>query len=199
MTDSSFSIRGRCAIAAIKGEREIATLRRQLDHLGMTLVLSDITSARGMADAGDVVIVDTDVIPNDVGDIATWTAGLPVIALVGVETPSRLKCMLDLKPAAFLIKPLRSAGIFTALVVAFDHAARQRETAARIEKLEERVRARRVVLAAVLQTMRSFDLAEPDAFALIRRTAMQQRKTVEQLSADIMATGGFPTRTACSA
>lgn len=89
MTNSSFSVRGRCAIVAIKGEREIATLRRQLDHLGMSLVLSDVTAARDQGDTGDVVIVDIDVIPNDVADLAAWTVGLPVIALVGVETPSR--------------------------------------------------------------------------------------------------------------
>jgi hypothetical protein len=37
-----------------------------------------------------------------------------VIALLGTETPSRLKLVLDPDPASFLIKPLRSAGIYAA-------------------------------------------------------------------------------------
>jgi two-component system, response regulator PdtaR len=37
-----------------------------------------------------------------------------VIALLGTETPSRLKLVLDLDPASFLIKSLRSAGIYAA-------------------------------------------------------------------------------------
>jgi AmiR/NasT family two-component response regulator len=94
---------------------------------------------------------------------------------------------------------LRSAGLYTALVVAFDHVQKRNEIAKRIERLEERVRSRRIVLAAVLQIMRCHDLCEPDAFALIRRTAMQYRTTIEQLSADIIAVGAIPglaTRTA---
>jgi AmiR/NasT family two-component response regulator len=118
----------------------------------------------------------------------------PVIALIGTETPSRLKWLLDLQPASFLIKPLRSAGLYTALVVAFDAAQRRGEEAALIERLEDRIRSRRIVFAAVLQLMRSHALSEDDAFTLIRQTAMRHRTTIEQLSADIIALGGMPSR-----
>jgi AmiR/NasT family two-component response regulator len=119
---------------------------------------------------------------------------VPVIALIGTETPSRLKWLLDLRPASFLIKPLRSAGLYTALVVAFDCAQRRNEQASRIEKLEERIRSRRVVFAAVLRLMRGHALSEEDAFNLIRQTAMRHRTTIEQLSAEIIALGGMPNR-----
>ena len=102
-------------------------------------------------------------------------------------------------PASFLIKPLRSAGLYTALVVAFDCAQRRNDQLTRTEHLEERVRARRIVSAAVLMIMRGQDLGESDAFALIRRTAMRQRVTIEQLSADVVASGGLPGRTTRSA
>ena len=84
----------------------------------------------------------------------------PIIALIGTETPSRLKWLLDLQPASFLIKPLRSAGLYTALVVAFDAAQRRIEEAAHVAKLEDRIRSRRVVFAAVLQVMRAHALSE---------------------------------------
>ena len=146
-----------------------------------------------------MVILDADIVPIRSDPAFAWQVDTPVIALVGTETPSRLKWLLELGPAAFLVKPLRSAGLYTALVVAFDQAEKRAETAKRIERLEERIRSRRIVFAAVLHIMRRHELAEPDAFALIRRTAMQYRTTIEQLCADIVALGAMPgpvTRTA---
>ena len=87
----------------------------------------------------------------------------------------------------------------TALVVAFDAAQRRSEEAAHIERLEDRIRCRRVVFAAVLHVMRSHALCEEEAFALIRQTAMRYRTTIEQLSAEIMALGGMPNRTSRTA
>ena len=120
-------------------------------------------------------------------------------SLIGTETPSRLKWLLDLQPASFLIKPLHSAGLYTALVVAFDSAQRRIDETAHLERLEDRIRSRRVVFAAVLQIMRAHDLSESDAFRLIRQTAMRHRTTIEQLSAEIIAAGGMPNRTSWTA
>jgi AmiR/NasT family two-component response regulator len=140
-------------------------------------------------------VLDADSSPIK-SDLATvWKVDAPIIALIGTETPSRLKWLLDLKPASFLIKPLRSAGLYTALVVAFDSAQRRIDEAARIERLEDRIRCRRVVFAAILQVMRTHDRSESEAFTLIRQTAMRHRTTIEQLSAEIVAVGGMPHRT----
>jgi AmiR/NasT family two-component response regulator len=196
MTRSSpFSVRGRRALLVMRDERDIAILRRQLDRLGMTISELDPADPRSPAEAMDVIVLDADIIPIKSDTAAIWSTDTPIIALVGTETPSRLKWLLDLQPAAFLIKPLRSAGLYTALVVAFDCAQRRNDELTRTERLEERVRARRIVSAAVLMVMRSQDLSESDAFALIRRTAMRQRVTIEQLSADVVASGGLPGRT----
>src|SRR4029079_12449482 len=129
----------------------------------------------------------------------SWKINAPIVALIGTETPSRLKWLLDLKPASFLVKPLRSAGLYTALVVAFDAALRRIDEAAYIERLEDRIRSRRVVFAAVLQIMRGHGMSETDAFALIRQTAMRHRTTIEILCAEIIAAGGMPNRTPRSA
>jgi AmiR/NasT family two-component response regulator len=191
---SPFSVRGRRALLVMRDEREIAIMRRQLNRLGMTISEHDPTEAPP-DETVDVVVMDADVIPIK-SDLATaWKGGAPIIALIGTETPSRLKWLLDLQPASFLIKPLRSAGLYTALVVAFDAAQRKLEEAAHIERLEDRIRSRRVVFAAVLQIMRCHGLAEADAFTLIRQTAMRHRTTIEQLSAEIIAVGGMPNRT----
>ncbi len=200
MTRSSpFSVRGRRALMVMKDEREIPVVRRQLHRLGMSVAEADPEQTIAPDVPVDVIILDADSIPikSDTAPISRISA--PVIALIGTETPSRLKWLLDLKPASFLIKPLRSAGLYTALVVAFDCAQRRSEEAAYLEKLEDRVRARRVVFAAVLQLMRAHALSEEDAFTLIRQTAMRHRTTVEQLSAEIIASGGIPNRSSRTA
>jgi AmiR/NasT family two-component response regulator len=178
----------------MRDEREVAIVRRQLHRLGMAV--SEHDPAEAPADKSvDVVVMDVDTIPIKSDLATTWKAGAPIIALIGTETPSRLKWLLDLKPASFLVKPLRSAGLYTALVVAFDSAQRRVDEAAHIERLEDRIRSRRVVFAAVLQMMRGHGMSETEAFALIRQTAMRHRTTIEQLSAEIVADGGMPNRT----
>lgn len=182
----------------MRDEREIPIVRRQLSRLGMTISEHDPTEPPPNRPS-DVILLDADSIPIKSDDATLWKGNVPIIALIGTETPSRLKWLLDLRPASFLVKPLRSAGLYTALVVAFDSAQRRVDEAARIEKLEDRVRSRRVVFAAVLQIMRSHDMSETAAFALIRQTAMRHRTTIEVLSAEIVAAGGMPNRTPRSA
>jgi AmiR/NasT family two-component response regulator len=183
----------------MRDEREISIVRRQLDRLGIAIAEYDPADPAPRGEPVDVIIMDADIIPIKSDVAALRKTDTPIIALVGTETPSRLKWLLDLQPASFLIKPLRSAGLYTALVVAFDSAQRKNDELTRTERLEERVRSRRIVSAAVLQVMRSQDIGESDAFALIRRTAMRQRVTIEQLSADVVASGGLPGKTTRSA
>lgn len=191
---SAFSVRGRHALLMMRDEREIPIVRRQFSRLGMLVTETDPEQPIDPRPAIDVVVLDADGISIQSDVPPALKANVPVIALIGTETPSRLKWLLELRPASFLIKPLRSAGLYTALVVAFDCAQRRSEEAAHIEKLEGRIRSRRVVFAAVLRLMRGHALSEEDAFNLIRQTAMRHRTTVEQLSAEIIALGGMPNR-----
>jgi len=192
---SPFSVRGRRALMVVRDEREISIVRRQLGRLGMTISEHDPAEPPPPNQAVDVILMDADSIPIKSDYATLWKGNVPIIALIGTETPSRLKWLLDLRPASFLIKPLRSAGLYTALVVAFDSAQRRVDEATHIEKLEDRIRSRRVVFAAVLQIMRGHGMSETDAFSLIRQTAMRHRTTIEVLSAEIIAAGGMPNRT----
>lgn len=196
---SPFSVRGRRALMVMRDEREISIVRRQLGRLGMTISEHDPAEPPPPNQAADIILMDADSIPIKSDHGSLWKGNVPIIALIGTETPSRLKWLLDLRPASFLIKPLRSAGLYTALVVGFDSAQRRADEAAHIEKLEDRIRSRRIVFAAVLQIMRGHDMSETDAFTLIRQTAMRHRTTIEVLSAEIISAGGMPNRTPRSA
>ena len=196
---SPFAVRGRRALMIMKDERDIALLRRQFDRLGMSVIEAEPAQLQPPAESVDVIVLDADSIPIKSDYALSWKANSPTIALIGTETPSRLKWLLDLQPASFLVKPLRSAGLYTALVVAFDCDQRRIEEAAHLERLEDRIRSRRIVVAAVLQLIRAHALSEEDAFTLIRQTAMRYRTTIEQLSAEIIAVGGMPNRTSRTA
>jgi AmiR/NasT family two-component response regulator len=187
---SSFSLRGRKALVAIKDERDSSIVRRQFERLGIDVFAWEPGGA--LACHPDVTLIDDEFLPLTSPTQRTLLGGCPVIALLGTETPSRLKLVLELDPASFLVKPLRSAGIYAALVMAFERTERTNELKQQVLKLEERLRSRRVVLAAVLQVMHTHSVAEPAAFALIRRAAMEQRKTIEQMSAEIAAKGSLP-------
>lgn len=188
---SPLSVRGRAALVIARDERELSTIRRQLDRLGVRMSAWDATADGDIAEqAADIALLDADLFPIEQTPKLPLDPAIPIVALIGTETPSRLKWLLDLKPASFLIKPIRSAGLYSALVMAFGVASQRADAAARIQQLETRVRSRRLVITAVLSLMENRKLSEPAAFALIRRTAMQRRTTIEELSAEIVASGG---------
>src|SRR6202047_4316765 len=109
---SPFSVRGRRALMVMRDGREISIVRLQFSRLVMTN--ADHYPAEAPPDENaDVVVMDADSIPIK-SDLATaWKAGAPIIALIGTETPRRLKWLLDLQPASFPGTPTRAAGLYT--------------------------------------------------------------------------------------
>ena len=182
---SSFSLRGRKALLAIRDERDASIVHRQFDRLGIEI--SSWVPGEAPACAADVVLIDDDYLPIAALEDRPLPEGCAVIVLLGTETPSRLKLVLDLDPASFLVKPLRSAGIYAAVVMAFERVARTNALKQQLSKMDARMRARRVVLAALVQIMHTQGLPEPAAFTLLRRMAMEQRKTIEQVAAELVA------------
>lgn len=171
----------------VRDERELSTIYRQLNRLGVHIAPWE----NGPLNTNvDVILLDADLFLIESTPVLPIDPTTPIVALIGIETPSRLKWLLDLKPASFLIKPIRSAGLYSALVMAFGIAQQRTQAAERIKHLETRVRSRRLVIAAILYLMENRKLTESAAFALIRRTAMQRRTTIEELSAEIVASGG---------
>jgi len=75
----------------MRDEREISIVRRQLSRLGMTITERDPAEAPPPDETIDVIVVDADSIPIK-SDLATaWKAGVPIIALIGTETPAWAK------------------------------------------------------------------------------------------------------------
>lgn len=118
-------------------------------------------------------------------DRLPWPA-LPKIALTAVETPSRLQWIAEQRIDSYVRKPVRFDGVMTAITLALDTAARISHLETQLKRQEERLRARKFLFSAQLYVMREMSLDDDAAYNLLRRTAMAQHMTVENLSISLL-------------
>ncbi len=160
-------------------------LARQLGLLGLAVTVSwePLGSAAGL----DLVLVDAD---EGWDGLLPWRPDarpVPLIALLGSEAPGRIAWALDRGADALIAKPVASSAVFPALVMAARRHAEAREIAERLAELEERIRLRPLVLAAVQRLMAAEAWTEAEAHRDLRRRAMRERVTLEQAAATLLA------------
>lgn len=187
MRPDKIRLRGLRACVIGCDRRDAQNLQLQLTRLGMAAAFYDEFPSQAAFDSADVVLFDGD---NPAlfhpTDRLAWPA-LPKIALSMMETPSRLQWIVDQQIAGYLRKPVRSDGVMTALMLAL-HGWHQRcQLEQQIKRQEERLKARRYVFSTQLLLMQSLALDEAAAYSLMRTLAMQQQKTIEQYSCDVLA------------
>jgi len=185
----SRSFRGLHALIEHPPGRDRTVLQTQLEFLGLKVTVHD--SAAPSRDSVDVLFFDADSEQAADSEEAHRDLGLPAVALIGSETPSRLQAMLARQPSAYLMKPIRSTGIYASLAIATHQYATLQAMRHKLASAEERLRSRRLLLAAMLQIMNQAQVGEAEAFRILRRAAMSNRQTVEAVSAQILA-GDLP-------
>jgi AmiR/NasT family two-component response regulator len=139
------------------------------------------------AEAVDIVLVDAD---EGWDGLLPWPATekpVPLVALLASEAPGRIAWALDQGADALIAKPVAASAVYPALVMATRRHAEARELTRRIGRLEERVRLRPLVHAAVQSFMAADGCSEDEAYGRLRREAMQNRLTLEQAAASILA------------
>lgn len=162
-------------------DANVERLRRQLTLLGMKSSLQWLPLAA--SDLPDIVIIDAD---RGWDELLPWPEGRamrPVVALLGSEAPGRIAWAIGCGAGAIIPKPVSASAIYPALVLAAATHERHLERDAHIATLEERLRLRPVVFAAInrLKTERKLD--DEQAYALLRQHAMKRRVPIEQLAA----------------
>jgi AmiR/NasT family two-component response regulator len=172
--------RGRRALLLFGEGRDREMLQTQLRRLGMQTECRDLADSLPWSSA-HVCIFDADAErrPRFLSTIERPV--IPLIAVVGTETPERIQWNLSRGVSSFLIKPLRAAGIFLALMQADFTFTQQLETATEIEDLKERVRSRRVVFSVMLHAMRRHRLDENAAYERLRTMSMRRNISIEEL------------------
>lgn len=184
------NFRGSTALMVMAEDRNHQSLRNILGRLGMAAHHFDpqgnAGELRSLIAAIDIVFVDTDMLDTQFVSILAGAA-LPVVAVIGIESPSRLQRAFDIEPSAVLMKPIRSNGVYTALFFAFNERQRRQQLLGKLANLQERQGARRVLVKAILHLMQSFGLNDEEAYRHLRKESMSKRIPVEELAAQILA------------
>lgn len=135
----------------------------------------------------DGVIFDSDnsQLIRQIGQ-SSWPE-LPKIALMGLETPSRLAWVIDQEVDGCLRKPVKTDGILSTIILARHHFERQRARKDTLQQQELRIRSRRFLLSAQLSLIQELKCSEQQSYELLRRLATEQQQTVEEFSIIFLA------------
>jgi len=181
------------AIVVTDRASSLDVLITTLDRLGVT---TDVTDIVGTIAAIDLATLHPDrniiFIDGDISDGATLPlsaiGGLPpapVIGLLGVSAPSRLKALMRAGATSFLRKPVHGAAVYPALFVGINEYRRHRRLETLLEDQERRRRSRRDVVKAIIRTMSEYGIDDDEAYELLRRRSMSTRQTLEELCKDL--------------
>lgn len=113
-----------------------------------------------------------------------WPDGepqVPLIAMFSAETPERIHWSLTQRVCAFLVKPVRSSGTFLALQQAIYEFASRHRSIAEVDTLRERIKARRVVLKAVVKLMELANVDDDEAYEQLRQSSMSHQICMEEM------------------
>lgn len=178
------------ALVISRDSRAIDALDVTLPKLGLGVVQvppgedGAMLSAEGLDPERDILIVD-----GDLHRPLLWPNAspcelppVPVVGMVGVEAPSRLKALMQIGSTAFIAKPVHGATVFSALVLGVNEHARKRQLLADIAGHEQRRRQRRFVIKAVVQIVTAEKVSDEIAYDRLRRESMRARMSVEAFS-----------------
>ncbi|WP_275786264.1 ANTAR domain-containing response regulator [Pararhizobium gei] len=159
-------------------------LARQLRLLGLSVTLQWQPLAPNALP--DIILVDAD---QGWDGLLPWkgeVAPRPLVALLGSEAPGRIAWAMQQGAGAIIAKPLLVSAVYPALVMALGIHSERTAVLEKVHHLEERVRLRPLVHAAVLQIMAARKVDEHDAYTTLRNCAMKRRLPMEQLAASIV-------------
>ena len=176
------NFRGLRALLMMGPDSNRDTLQRTLEKLGLDVVVADPqTGVSAYSGQFEVLFFDADdgaFLSQDRSD----SLEAPSIAVIGSEAPSRLAHVVRCRAASHILKPVRSSGVFTALLLADnEHAFRKRQQQEMLG-LRRRLAGRRIVMKAVLDLIRTSGLCEDEAYEWLRREAMGHRISMEDMA-----------------
>ena len=121
-------------------------------------------------------------------------APMPSIALIGSEAPGRIAWAMKRGADAHLLKPIAGGGVFSALLIARDAFARRQQLRDEIAGLRRRLDHREALAEATALLMSSERLSAADAYRALRRLAMDERLSIEDMAVQLIANGQIARR-----
>jgi AmiR/NasT family two-component response regulator len=180
-----------------------STLETTLAKLGLSCDYPEIVDQRAQIDTAalsperDILLVDGD-FDGTVAIAVEPTSRLPpapVIGLVGVEAPSRLKALVNLGATSFLRKPVHGGAVYTALFMGINQFLLRSDMHARLQDLEQRRRGRRAVVRATILLMQAQAVDEDTAYSQLRRESMRARQSLEAYCENLLGRWAKPPET----
>jgi len=182
------------AIIVTDRASSLDVLTTSLNRLGVTTNSTDIVESVAGIDLAtlqpdrDVIFIDGDI--SEAAALPRSAIGrlppAPVIGLLGVSAPSRLKALMRAGATSFLRKPVHGAAVYPALFVGVNEFRRHRHLEALLEDQGRRRRNRRNVVKAIIRTMSQYGIDDDEAYDLLRRRSMALRQTMEELCEDLV-------------
>lgn len=136
--------------------------------------------------AADFVFFDVDFGFDEQFPWKPGEAPMPLVALIGSEAPGRIEWALSHKADAQLLKPVGTAGVYSALLIARQSFEARRRLADEIAALEARVADRQTIVRAVA-ALCARGVNEEQAYAQLRSLAMSWQISIEQAARRIVA------------
>lgn len=135
----------------------------------------------------DTLLIQVEDIPYD--EISAMLEGRnpALIAIVTYESPTSLKAIVDLNAHAVISKPLRLSGILNQFALARYRCGFEARLAAKVRKLEDTLKSRRLVDKAVKLLMQMNDVDEDTAYQRLRKQATTRRMPMTQIAQTIVS------------
>ena len=165
----------------------VQAITRQLSAIGL-VALDCWPELPPEALAADFVFFDADL---GFDEQFPWKAGeapMPLVALIGSEAPGRIEWALSHKADAQLLKPVGTAGVYSALLIARQSFEARKHLAGEIALLRQRVAERQTIVRAVAALSKGTD--DERAYAQLRSLAMSWQISLEEAARRIVAMSG---------
>lgn len=171
------SLGGKRVIVLHRPHANATALLRQLAAIGLTAeeAWPDLPADAAQA---DFLFFDVDMACDEQFPWRPGEAPMPLVAVIGSEAPGRIEWALSHRADAHLIKPVGSAGVYSALLIARQKFEECKALSGQIAGLRHQVAERRTIVQAVLR-MTEGGLSEEEAFRELRSLAMAERVTLE--------------------
>ena len=170
-------------------------LERTLLRLGVSLTRIEQVDLGTLDHNRDILFVDADqpISPVTLLDVGTCLPAAPVIGIVGVEAPSRLKLLSEAGATAYLRKPIQAAAVYSVLFLGVNNYRRLRGLELRLAEQDRKRHGRRFVIKAVVALVQAHGIGDDAAYAQLRRESMRQRAGIEEFCEALFAEGSsFP-------
>lgn len=109
-----------------------------------------------------------------------------VIAVIGYENPSLLDTIFEIGAHSVLTKPIRAAGVLSAMLMGRRYWAEQLRYQKDLAKLRDRLDNLQKVNDAKFILMRHHGIDDQEAYAVIRKQAMSKRTTTLEIAQSII-------------